>query len=68
MLLEKCPAGLAPGEFLTARVTGYDGYDLVAKVETGSSTRRPHNAPRTGGVALVSLPVMGSVETRGKRG
>jgi ribosomal protein S12 methylthiotransferase len=68
VLLEKCPPGLAPGEFLTVRVRDYRGYDLVARVDAGIKPRQPRETPRYSSAALVSLPVMDSVETRSKRG
>ena len=67
VVLEKCAAGLAPGEFVGARVTGYEDYDLVATADAGTPPRRADRGRRPTRGALVSLPVIGSVETRGRR-
>jgi ribosomal protein S12 methylthiotransferase len=64
VILEKCPAGVEPGTLLMAKVTGYRDYDLVAVVteEAAIPSRKAKGAKR----GRVSLPVLASVEARGK--
>jgi hypothetical protein len=65
VLLEKCPAGLEAGALVKARVTGYRDYDLVAALTgavVGAKKSTGDKGPR------VSLPVISSLEARGKRG
>ena len=44
------------------------GSGRIPRIETRTATSRPHPAPRANGAALVSLPIMGSVEKRLARG
>ena len=67
VVLEKCPARLAPGEFVTAHVRGYKDYDLVATIEANSSPCHADGGRRPTRGQVVSLPVIGSVNTRGRR-
>jgi len=66
VVLEKCGAGLAPGEFVTARVTGYKDYDLVAAVDAGAWPCRAEGGRPTRG-QVVSLPVIGGAKPGGRR-
>jgi ribosomal protein S12 methylthiotransferase len=62
VLLSKCSP--APGEVVTVKVEDFNYYDLMGSVET---VERKAAAAQPAGVRL-SLPVVGSVESRGKRG
>jgi ribosomal protein S12 methylthiotransferase len=65
VILEKCPTDVEPGTLVMARVTGYQDYDMVAVPVEGAAihARKPSGAKR----GRVSLPVIASVEARGKR-
>lgn len=64
--VEKC--GAVAGEIVPVKVTDYQHYDLVGRaMESGVKAVRVGAGDAGAKRGRVSLPVMGSVETRGKR-
>jgi hypothetical protein len=65
-VLERCAAGLAPGEFVAARVTGYEDYDLVGTIDAGTPLCRADGGRRPPRRQVVSLPVIGGGDMPGR--